>query len=696
MANLLSKFNNSMDTSGWMNYFIGRAFSGRPIADWNVALNALRYKNHQWKYFKLATPPENQDDRIFYEDVQYTIQNLADFYSSIWGSRDNKEMIESLKRHINKDYEEAKEKEQQIFKAIINKPEWAKNYDTLVENTKLLFNKKKNDIYNQDAIDFWTRAFYGRLNGNNILISDQDAFCLIMQSVEFYSFVKAKGSQDIFSRREALKYKYRYNEKLLNQAVKKVDDKINKESLLFLYDAFDSYVKNNISTNSSAAGDELLKAMDEVMGNYFKRKKNGKIKRTGFFKDQKQLATSVSSTIRNKIIKTLQDIKQKANTDKKYAINNFNYSISLGDPEHPFFQVSIEKDNNLFYSEKLNARETLSGYDFVDNFFNNFKIILLSFKNQNLQTLKLKSFGKISIRNLQDDNKLVKNNDKFLNFDSLINKAYRFLNSGQVYNFFKKSYQYKDYWKSFNVANNNAFLTGLFGELNTQFVFSNVFKKVQFTGSAFSVFGDSKGQSVNDLRVQNQIVNGQKIDTFGVNVKNYIYNGGSSFQLYSDGTSYSIANKALDKYLGSDDRLIIQFAFENLGYFSSEQVEKMATQISLYHIPEFIRVFDHTSGKIIKNVFFNINNVIYPLSYIYCCVLNEIEQADKEITPSVFIDISLTGNDEPFTYPNLDTARKEWKRENFMLRSLKGTTNGDLLIKPKGLKVNLASLSIFN
>ena len=692
MANLLSKFNNSMDTSGWMNFFIRRAFSGSPVADWNVALNALRYKNHQWKYFKLATPPENQDDRMFYEDVQYTIQNLADFYSSIWGSRDDTKMIESLKRHIKADYEEAIEKEKQIFNIITDKPEWAKDYNTLIEKIEIL-NKQKTYISNQDAIDFWTRVFYGRLSGNNVPISDQDAFCLIMQSVEFYNFVKSKGSQDIFTRRGALKYKYKNNQKELDRAIKKVDEHIHKESLIILYDSFNDYVQNNIIPIDQDAGDKLLEAMDDVMGNYFERKKRGKGIAKTKFKGKEQLASSVSSTIRDKIEKTLEKIKE----DQKNKTYKIDYSISLGDPENIFFQVSLDKDMNSFYGEKLATGQDLNSYDFVQNFFNNFKTILLNFKSQNgnLQAINLKSFGEILIKNLQDDNKLVKNNDRFLNFDRLVEKAYKFLNSGKVYNFFKKSYQYKDYWKSFNVANNNAFLTGLFGELNTQFIFSNVFKnKVQFTGSAFSVFGNSKGQSANDLRVQGSAFNDKK-GTFGINVKNYIYSG-NTFQLYTNENSYSIDNKALDKYLGSDDRLIIQFAFENLGYFKLEQVEKMATQISLYHIPEFIRVFDHTSGKMIKNIFFNINNIIYPLSYIYKCVLNEIESSNKTIAPSIFIDISLEGKEEPFTYPDLDTARKEWKRENFMLRSLKGTSNGELLIKPKGLKVNLASLSIFN
>jgi len=71
-----------------------------PVA-WNPALNALRYSVPRWKYFALSNPPDNIDKRNFYEDVQYTIKNYAEELTKTYGSRDTKDIRESIKRHIS-------------------------------------------------------------------------------------------------------------------------------------------------------------------------------------------------------------------------------------------------------------------------------------------------------------------------------------------------------------------------------------------------------------------------------------------------------------------------------------------------------------------------------------------------------------------------------------------------------------------
>jgi hypothetical protein len=48
----------------------------------------------------------------------------------------------------------------------------------------------------QDSIDFWTRAFYNRLNGESI-ISQKDAFAIIITSIDFYNHLNLRaGTND--------------------------------------------------------------------------------------------------------------------------------------------------------------------------------------------------------------------------------------------------------------------------------------------------------------------------------------------------------------------------------------------------------------------------------------------------------------------------------------------------------------------
>lgn len=498
----------------------------------------------------------------------------------------------------------------------------------------------------------------------------------------------------IFSRRAALRYGRSQSslEKDINKfqkALDKIDNKISREALLVLYDNYNSFIEENIiggTEEKDYIKQMLLDAMDSAMSNYFQMRKDGKGIARSAFKGKGQLASSVSKTIRDKIQTALKNAQEEAEKNSSYRIDNFDYSIQLGDENDVFFSVSAEHNTSAFYQAK---GKDLKDEEFVQDFFINFRNIALNFRNKyNYSELNLrKSLGKIKISDLVNSN-----NNKKLDFHTFLDKAINFINSGEVFYFFRKSYQTKGYWKSFNVANSNTFLTGLFGELAGVFTLSTAFQaRARLTGSAFSVFGESKGQSVNDLRIKTSTG-----DTIGVNVKNYMFSD-TTLTLYGDETNYSIANQALNKYLTSEDRQIIQFAVENSGYFAKEAIQKIGTQISMYHFPEFIRVFDHTRGSR-KNLFFNLNGVIYPLSYIYLCILNELDEIkNKEQLQNIFMKVSVVNySSEPFMYSDLGTARENWSEEQFRLTNIKKSTKTDLLLQPKGLKVNLVSLSLFS
>ena len=151
----------------------------------------------------------------------------------------------------------------------------------------------------------------------------------------------------------------------------------------------------------------------------------------------------------------------------------------------------------------------------------------------------------------------------------------------------------------------------------------------------------------------------------------------------------------MDKYLSKEDSNILRFITSNSGYFDSKKIiERIGITIAGLHLSQFYRAVDFTTGSAL-NVFYELNNVIYPLTYIYQTVINELEKAKKDINMSL-LDIKLIGKKEnkPPMYENVGEAREKWKDNDWRSATRKGREL-DMKIKTNGLKVNLVNLNLF-
>lgn len=104
--------------------------------------------------------------------------------------------------------------------------------------------------------------------------------------------------------------------------------------------------------------------------------------------------------------------------------------------------------------------------------------------------------------------------------------ALRYIQGKGVENNFKKFLSNSsDIVRTFKVANSNAYISGLLGELSAALAFNG-----QMTGNLYSeIKGVNYGQSATDILVQGNKDNPENKNTiaYGVNVKHYITNDNS-------------------------------------------------------------------------------------------------------------------------------------------------------------------------
>lgn len=663
--------------------------------NWNRALNDLRYGAPRWKYFALINPPDEEGsdislpDRrawVSYEEVQEGIKNFANSIEQggFLGSQ-ARYMASYMKEILTKLQEKAIRAETAFFnlvktnKNIITDLSGV-NYSTLVNNSESIAGRgiKVTEIGYNNSIDFWTRVFYNQLN-DNAPISQKDAFAIIVTSKEFYKSL-TKGMErkmSFFSQIGALKFKN------MDEQAKFVTDKIDYDALKILFEEYDKYLDNKMFTTDGEVNDaiasELRQAMTKVMGNYFKINNNGQIDfEQKIFKTNLQLATSVSKTIRKNLEQELKNLKHK------YGIEH-TLSIKLTDEKETWFYISSDYGAvNKLYQDK---NKNLEGQKLVKNIIQLIRENINNF-NVNKDFLDLKGFkvlfDKISIEGITNTG-----------LEGLKIGALNFIDSGTIYQFLNRTYQRSEYWKSFNIQNSNQFLSGLLGELSANFLSENIFK-TKMTGSLFSSMR-GKAESINDLQMS---IN--QHHRKGINIKHYIISSHGSIDLYREDVNFDIFHDGdmAEKYLGARDTQLLRFIVENEGFFSGgdKKIKTLETRIVTSHFPEFLRIHDYDRNSS-YNLFFMINNVVYPTSYIYSCALAQIEQIknNEQTIDDLFSSVTTRGRrNQKEMYEDLTAARQEWTTKEHELRGFKSPTGRDLFVNIKGLKINLVNLTLFS
>lgn len=721
-----------------------------PRVPWNKALNALDFHHRKYRYFTLKEKPTRERSfkinksghiaRKTYEEVQELIQNEIDDITSLY-LKDNTKLQTTIKKKIDTYRDEAIKLEEQIYSKFVQKQlKLEQSYSNFIRNTQEMNNVSMTGNYDtMSTIELWTRIANNAtgldgqdLLNNNFYFNNKQQACelalaRILSSAEIYKLLQKNTQQSFFSRTSALKGTEfeKLGDRLSWDALEKLTEDMNQAVLgeTSQYFKFDQTLDNFMQQAANSLRDIIYKAFLESMGTYYNIQKGNIGINTRRLNKIKKLpsAMAVSSHIRTKIGNAIDDWIDENITDeamKRSFGKSFSMSIYNND-ELYFVATSIKYNRSDFVEKSIQTlaelkekSHTTTQQEFSRYMSENKKaqIVIMdaifselarTIREMNNRTLDLKSLGTLTVQDFIQ-RCYVGEQRCFLTIQDFYNGAAAVSSLGKngLQSFFSSTHYNENLWKMFNIANNNQYISGFLGELSALYDIGQILGKGRITGSYNTVLGQgdlkhSGGESVNDLRYN--IQNGkkdakgrQRSTAIGANVKHYI-SSDTSLTLYpsKNEAGLSIFSSGMIKYLGQDDTDILRFVAENSKYFNSIQtIENISTTIANYHLPEFYRAFDRARGTV-TNAFYELNNVIYPLSYIYDCVLKRIEEIS-------LLEVKTVGSlqNNVTEYPNLAIAREKWKDSDWHLRNKQiGSVN--TTIKTTGLKINLVQLNLF-
>lgn len=700
------------------------------VSKWTVALNAInfqsqRFRRRAFKYFSVKNPPqlEHKEDDVSrighsYEEVQKALHNSALSMEDWLFEQGLNNQIDSLYYYLEKQRQEAIRKEEGIYEKFVQ-PRLTEmgiqniGYKNFVESTpvgeKPYFSLANSPLTFNDmtTIELWTRAAMNQLipftNKTYKNLSENKknelAFYSFIKSKELYNALKMDERLSFFSRHYALGKDY----------AEKIEDRINLESLEILDRALREYFEDEIKKDNllgqlidKAVFDTYTTVVGAKGGKTIRKIKENKINIS---------AEQASKTIRNKLGKYLAEMaKKNKEIDEKFT------KVELSnEKDQVFFLVYADgfKPKTVLYQEKINyfvnrlhmtetefkelmrnptEENAKLALEFIQHMFN---VILEKIQNVNMtnNSLNLLGLGKF---NLPEDEKTFKNR--------AITYGKNLFSESKTLQIIKSKKMISAMWKSFDASNNNTFISGLLGEigaLNIGNIFENSNIKGLITGATYGST-NSFGQNVNDLQFRGK----DSKQSIGVNVKHYVDSSGNTMILYPEG-SISSSNDIISKYLEPEEKEILRFISANSGLFQPETLEKEGYLIAYNHVPEFYRLQDRTRGSL-TNVFFELNNVIYPLSYIYDNALAQLEELAEDIKyardkiatlrEGKLFDVEVKNKqDNLYQYHDVHEAFEQWEDDDFRLSTRKFPSGETTInIKTKGLKINLMSLKLFN
>lgn len=709
----------------------------RAVRPWNKALNSLDFKHYRYRYFSLKNPPEKpsggfkdkfgHEANKSYDVVQENIQELADLLVSQQQGKIGKEMYTNILKLLEERRDAAITMEQRLFTSLlkdgydINESVSKNLYLQLAGNT-LETNVSTNNIYSSfswdqikqmTTIEVWTRMANNGFNLSNenfngIELTEQEfgeaALSYICQSSDIYDALKSEKEMSFFSRHLALKGD---KEQITNA-------NISPKAMKAFAKAFENWSKELAPEVSKYLSDVVYR----TLSNWFNVRKTSKGYSVGAYKkaNHAPLASSVSTTLRSNLTSALASLQNDPLLKGKTLPTQIRLENSEG---KTFFYVSIPLKDEAqdFYSamRKIFVEET--GTDFVKRnsfkeylqehpegkeliittFFKTLKRAILKMSSKNIKELHLLSLGTFPIEsfiNAQGNDKLRQKSVRdFYSAAATACSENRIMET-----LFNSEELIASAYQSFVAANSNAFLSGLLGEISALFNVNKIVKvKGQMTGT--NVFSAIKGhtsfgQSVNDLKYRYKFKeNGKrKQSTFGVNVKHYATSK-NEIELYKSETGISVFKNTITKYLGYEDTLILRFMLENSRYFSKSDIKSIGKRIAFKHLPEFYRVYDHDKRSV-KNLFYILNNVCYPSSYIYNCIIEKLKQDNKGLDKLLTFSTKTMPSRIPSKYDNYSEAIQSYRDEDWRLQS-KRQGNLDGSIKVNGLKINLVNLNLF-
>lgn len=709
----------------------------RGVRPWNKALNSLDFKHYRYRYFTLKNPPDKpsggfkdkfgHEANKSYEAVQENIQELADLLVSQQQGQIGRQMYVSTLKLLEERRNDSIAMEQRLFTSLlkdgynINEGVSRNLYLQLVDNT-LKTNAEPNNIFSSfsweqvkqmTTIEVWTRMANSGFNLQNenfkgIELTEQEfgeaALSYICQSTDIYDALKSDKEMSFFSRHLALKGD---KEQITNA-------NISPKAMKVFAKAFENWSKELAPEVSKYLSDVVYR----TLSNWFNVRKTSKGYSMGAYKKTSQapLASSVSTTLRSNLTSALASLQNdpllKGKTlPTQIRLENsegktfFYVSIPLKDEAQDFYsamrRIFVEETGSDFV-KRNNFKEYLQEHPegkelLITTFFKILKQGILKMGSKNVKELHLLSLGTFSIEsfiNAQGNEKLRHKDVKdFYNAAAMACSGNRIMET-----LFSSKELVDSAYQSFVAANSNAFLSGLLGEISALFNVNKIIKmKGQMTGTnVFSAINgySSFGQSVNDLKYKYKFKEDgkRKQSTFGVNVKHYATSK-NEIELYKSERGISVFKNTINKYLGYEDTLILRFMLENSRYFSKSDIKSIGKRIAFKHLPEFYRVYDHDKHSV-KNLFYILNNVCYPSSYIYNCIIEKLKQDNKGLDKLLTFSTKTMPSRIPSKYDNYSEAIQAYRDEDWRLQN-KRQGNLDGSIKVNGLKINLVNLNLF-
>lgn len=714
------------------------------IIPWTVALNKIDFdSNHfrstNFKYFALENDPDIYSSKKqtkgnllegsraletgghTYQEVQTALKASADTLTEALNARMQRAITteKQLRTDFFEEYLEKLEKdaisdEKQIFDRVIKSIGYSHpiEYQMLVDNTELGVPAKidnNQDIAQMDTVNFWTRAGLNMLEiddmesflyKKNGAIDEELIFYLIISSVQFYEALKTNNQlSEIFTRTKALK----------SRGIKTTSSALgaygSEQALNILYEDLNEYTNtllkegNITETVAGALQDEIQRAFETyfTFDNKGMHLKSAKA-RKGYEGQLSTSAEQVSRLIREKISDSLKKLQ------KVYEKENIPSEIVLGGDDIYFVVYANRLPASKLYEAKMEVQsqylKECEAMGLKAEFFNFLKSDGGQRYRRQLIEKTYETFRKVMIKMKQtefilDEQRLGQFNiANYMKVSDFYEAGIRYCDQVQIP--ISKSYE-EDLWKSFNASNNNAYVSGLLGELGGLTRINQIMqKKGGLTGAIFSE--KSYGESPSDLRytkaVQDTDSKGNTHSrSIGVNIKHYIKNTEKEFPLYEDKEEIGVSvNKdTIKKYLTWQETETLRFISTNSKLFTETFLTDLTYYYANLHIPEFYRIKSNTG---ITNVFFMINNVVYPLSYIYANALNQLRTEGWK-RDALFNVVVENYQKKLFTYSDINEALERWDDIDFRISQRMMTNGTTVRINTKGLKINLMTLSLF-
>lgn len=534
-----------------------------------------------------------------------------------------------------------------------------------------------------ERIELATKVYLGLERGTEetgAIIEENPIIYLgyFFKSNELYDALKANGAGELLSR--GVITGDQQNDTFINQ------DTIEKLSEIFA----------NFQESKDILIEDIYK---EVEGDIKKMLSN--IKEI-FIKDYdnfdlkpQRLAKTYSSSTRDKIRNFLDGYNQESKHSQKKleGIIVYRHENTIKIDIIPLGQASntnINRQNTLlavFSSEASKGKN--NWYLAFKNNKNVYKIIFifsqLVFKAlNNYDTFNVNNVGKIKIN---DDIK------KAMKRELIPARIRQFIDAaGDNLN------------KFFNPANSNAFLSGFLGELGNYYIIKGKQNNLNLTisGNAYDEIGSGnlKSQSTSDLTVKDK--NGEN-NLYGFNIKNYIsMSNNTTITLYKSDNGLDIFNGFMSKYFTEEEvelaRILVLNAAQNK--LDSKNIKLSIGSTALKNLPNFLRITN--ADQSITNLFFILNNICYPTSYIYNQLIEELRNCGRKRESQIdnFFTFSYQSTELPI-YEDEEDAERYMEKDNnnnIMAKSLQDPSyinkykpNNSLYIQFKGLKVNLMS-----